>query len=90
MPLYTFFLEFKEGTYVSQVRSDTYEKAPEVWARQLDVKAIKGLKPKGKQLLIDEMQEDEPVLLMGLINTWCSVARVNDALALIHFTETVE
>ena len=40
MPLYTFILDYRGGTYISQVRAPNYKMAPRVWAEKLDLTAI--------------------------------------------------
>jgi hypothetical protein len=90
MPLYTFHMGYKGGDYLFQVHADTPELASKIWAEQLEYKSVKGIGPKGKERLIKEMELDTPVPIKGIKNTWCSIALINGALAMIHFTETVE
>jgi hypothetical protein len=89
--LYTFVLEYRGGTYISQVVAETAQKACNAWAKSLDASKIKHLGIKSKNLLIEELQEDynELVPLSGLQNTWCTSATVRNHLALINIIETV-
>ena len=90
MTLFTFYLNYRGGTYISQVYAPTPEKAPGIWAEQLIYNEIEGIGPKGKDYLIQQIESDVPVPVTGIKRTWCSSARVNGSLALIHFTETTE
>ena len=45
MRLYTFFLEFEGGTYISQVSAISPRLAMAEWARSLDTSQIKGTYP---------------------------------------------
>lgn len=87
MKLFTFFLDYLGGTYVSQVESRSYEGAPEIWLNQIDVSAISGA-PADFVMKISESFDLPPILLEGIRNTWCLSGTVDDNLALIHFTQT--
>ena len=90
MPLYTFYLAYKGGTYISQIRARTHKLAPKVWAENLNLKEIVGIGSKSKKAIIERLQLDSPILLDGIKNTWCCTALLEGKLALVHFTETVE
>lgn len=88
MPLYTFFLEYKGGTYVSQVHAGSAPLAIKVWAEKFLELNVPGLGIKSKSKLAEQALCDAPIALDGLKNTWCSSALVRGHLALIHFTQT--
>jgi hypothetical protein len=88
MPLYTFFLEYSGGTYVSQVRARSSLLAMKAWAGKLIELNVPGLGLRSKSDLADKILRDAPTALDGLKNTWCSSALVRGHLALIHFTQT--
>ena len=90
MPLYTFFLEYRGGTYISQVRARSSALATKAWARKFTKMKVKGLGAQSKSDLIRKILIDAPTSLDGLINAWCSSAIVRGHLALIHFTQTEE
>lgn len=72
MSLFTFVMEYKGGTYASQVAALTLETACQEWALQLDTKSICGLNHKCKQMLVEEMKTQlMPTRLKGLLNVWC-------------------
>jgi hypothetical protein len=88
MPFYTFLLDFKDGTYISQVDANTEKEACQKWAENLDVSEIVGLGIKGKEILIIEMENEEIVPIKNLKNVWCVSALIRGKLALITFVKT--
>jgi len=85
--LYTFFLDYKGGTYVSQVKASSPVKALMVWTETLDDTNVDGLSHSAKKKLITEINE-QPTPLEGVKNTWCCSVLLRGHLALIHFTLT--
>jgi hypothetical protein len=76
MALYTIILDYRGGTYISQVRARSPRAAAKQWARALDVVGVKHLGAKGKQKIITNLENDEyclnePVALTGLVGVWC-------------------
>jgi len=90
MPLYTFLLEYRGGTYVSQVRARSLSLAIEAWTAEFMRIKVPGLGLRSKSDLAEKILRDAPTTVDGLINTWCSSALVRGHLALIHFTQTEE
>ena len=88
MPLYTFFLEYRGGTYISQVRARSSPLATKAWVRKLIELNVPGLGIRSKSDLADKILRNAPTALDGLKNTWCSSAVVRGHLVLIHFTQT--
>jgi hypothetical protein len=54
MALYTIILDYRGGTYISQVRARSPRAAAKLWAHTLDVVSVKHLGAKGKQRIINE------------------------------------
>jgi hypothetical protein len=76
MALYTIILEYRGGTYISQVRAGSPRAAAKQWAHTLDIGVVKHLGAKGKQQIIRSLENDEyclhePVALTGLVGVWC-------------------
>jgi hypothetical protein len=91
--LYTVVMDYRGGTYISQVDAGSVAGALKVWAAGLDTAAIAGLGPRRKIELIDDIRErlssgQEPVLLDGLVNAWCVSALTSRGLALINIIAT--
>lgn len=72
--LYTFILEYKGGTYVSQVHADNLCKAAVIWIQALPVGEIDGLTVAKRQEMereiVDFAQKDF-VPLDSCHNVWC-------------------
>ena len=86
--LYTFFLDYKGGTYVSQVKAPSAIHALTAWAEALDYTKVDGLSSSANKDLIEQI--DQPTRLEGIRNTWCHSALLSRHLALIHLTKTKE
>jgi hypothetical protein len=94
MPLYTFVLDYRGGTYVRQVRAPSPDMAPGIWAKTLNHKQITGLGPQSYQRLLKDMTNPEthgaPTKLRRMKNTWCCSSLLRKELALIHFVQVKE
>jgi hypothetical protein len=88
MPLYTFILDFAGGTYISQINAPSTISACVKWAEELDISGLKGVGGKNKESLINQMKEEEPRLIDGVINAWCVTAALRGGLALINIVQT--
>lgn len=88
MALYTFFLEYRGGTYISQVRAASPSSALKSWARKLGNIDVWGLGPKSKSEMIEKLQLDAPTAIEGIQSTWCCTAFLRNHLAVIHFIQT--
>jgi hypothetical protein len=88
--LYTFIMEFMGGTYISQIKEKSLNRACRKWARTLNVREIKGLGPKSHALLIQEMKDkiNQPVPLNSTQNVWCTSALMMRRWALINIVKT--
>ncbi len=81
-------MDFKGGTYISQVSAPSEKTACRKWAEDLHVSEIVGLGIKGKEILIIEMENEEIVPIKNLKNVWCVSALIRGKLALITFVKT--
>lgn len=91
MSLYTFIMNYLEGTYVHQVNAKDEYDAMRIWLKTLTVQEIKGFSEIQRQKLIRENFEDEvPTLISGYRNVWCFGLRISAKknLALINFIKT--
>jgi hypothetical protein len=88
MPFYTLIMEFVGGTYISQVSASSPKSACVKWAETLDVAQITGLGVATKKSLVEQMKDDFPVPLNGLVRAWCKTALVRGNLALINLVQT--
>ena len=88
MACYTFILDYRGGTYISQIRASTPKLAILKGADLLDPNEVSGLGPHSKILLRAALNESGPVRLEGLENVWCSTASIRGNLALINLVKT--
>jgi hypothetical protein len=91
--LYTVILDYRGGTYISQVRADGPREALVTWANELDYSEIKYLGKRGKQRLIDALENDPYGInavteLGGLKNAWCGSVTALDGL--INIVKTAQ
>jgi hypothetical protein len=91
--LYTVVMDYRGGTYVSQVAARSVAGALKIWAAALDTAAIAGLGPQRKAEMIDDIRVAhslglEAALLHGLVNAWCATALTSGGLALINIIAT--
>lgn len=90
MPLYTIRMDYRGGTYITQISAPTELKACIKWANDLDLSSHKYIGPKGKRDLIEEMHDKDmkPVLLQECINAWCTCALIRGTCAHINIVQT--
>ena len=88
MPLYTFILEYKGGTYLSQNVSDAAASAFLKGAKKLEALDVTGLGKKGKASLVEQMKTNEITAITGLTNVWCKTALISGRLAMVTVIQT--
>jgi hypothetical protein len=81
-------MEFRGGTYVSQVKADSLINAIIEWANSLEVDEIQYLGPTGKAEIIGMMKEAEPALLKGLTNVWFECFPIKQGVARMNIVKT--
>lgn len=89
MKLFSFILQYSEGTFISQVEAENKEKAMRKWLREIDITQYPNFSQEERKRLIEEDFEDEdPILIQGCKNIWCFGMRINGELAFINFIQT--
>jgi hypothetical protein len=91
--LYTLFLDYRGGTYISQIKASSPLKALTSWADALDYTQVQGIGSKGKVKLKETIKErivGPPTQVEGIKNTWCFSSVLHGHLVLIHITKTEE
>ena len=71
MKQFTFILEFRGGTYISQVNTDTIQIALTKWADNLSIDSIQYFGIVSKKELQKLMRKEIPTLIHGMNNVWC-------------------
>jgi len=90
MNLFTIILDFKEGTYIRQIESDTPLNAVIRWASNLRCEEIYGLDPTWKKSILDELKDKDniPTPLENILNVWCTTFTIKGSLGLINIVKT--
>ena len=85
--LFTFILEFRGGTYASQVHSSALLDAIGTWTTILSEKDLAYWKLTRPELQIF-VKEQAPIALDGLSNVWCISGTIADHFALLNIINT--
>lgn len=88
MPLFTLLMEFKGGTYLSQLRAPSPDDALEKWARGLEVKNVEGMTGAIKRQFVEWLPEARPAAVDGLKSTWSAGFVASTSSALVHIVRT--
>jgi hypothetical protein len=91
MGLFTFVLDYRGGTYVSQATCRTLEDLASVLDRAIDWKVLaSNVSERAKQRFLEDVAEIPPSPIDGLRNVWCISARLGKSMAILHVVETKE
>ena len=87
---YTVILEYRGGTYISQLASTDPWSALKEWAKSIPDNDLIDWRLNRDELLA-AVNEDPPVPLSGFVNAWCTTGSdgSNGGLILIHIVATV-
>ena len=89
MRLFTFVLDYRGGTYVSQATCRTIGEIVSVLDGAIDWKALPNdVSESAKQRFLEEVAEIPPSPIDGLRNVWCISARLGKSMAILHVVET--
>lgn len=87
MAIFTVILEFGGGTYISQFRARSAQRASANHAAYLV--GIKGMStPATRRRLADRLSQERPVAVQGVHNVWCCSASLGKKLALVNIVAT--
>jgi hypothetical protein len=88
--LFTFVLDYKGGTYISQVVAPAVREAIATWPSVVnwDVIGIQ-LSSRFERQLRLEISGDDPVALSGMTNVWCISPRLGKSVGTLHIIATV-
>lgn len=88
MEFYTFLMQFRGGTYISQVESKNLSEATKSWVKQLNIEEIKYLGEKGKIEMIKEAENFELFALDTLKNIWFFCFRIKAGFIMVNVVKT--
>jgi hypothetical protein len=89
--LFTFVVEFRKGTYVSQVKSISVLGALRTWIEEIDPAAIKDLDSKTLDLIREEMaknEHDKPTRITGMRSAWFTTLLTKKGMFYINIIKT--
>jgi len=86
--LYTFIMDFKGGTYVSQVKAKNKDDACIIWARALKIEDIEDFKIVDKQAIAFELTKEEVTPITHNINVWMICLDILGNFSIIHIIKT--
>jgi len=86
-------MEYRGGTYISQVEAPDVVNALRAWSQQLDPSEIAEFGPAHKRKLIQNIESDIennelPTPVQGTVNVWCAAATCRNSLMLIDIIQT--
>jgi hypothetical protein len=89
--VFTFVVDYKGGTYVSQVPARTVCDAIAAWTRVANWQAMRiRVSESFAKRLERELGEDTPVLIEGMTNVWCISPLLAGAVATVTIVATVK
>ena len=88
--LFTLILDWRGGTYVSQVRASSPQQAVVLWAQQDLLRPAIELDPERRFRLERDLEsgDSRPVRLANTDNVWCATTLLDNDLACLHVVKT--
>lgn len=90
MDIYTFIMEFRGGTYISQIKGANISAAMVLWGQNLDLAQIKFLGEKGKLELQTELTNESPTKTEGVENVWFFCLRIKPGFLTVNVIKTAK
>jgi len=92
MNLYTFIMDYKGGTYISQVEAVDEQEAMICWIENLDTTQVKGFSKSDKRKIIalGFSDDDRATPITGMQNTWYFNVRTKKGFAGINIVKTIK
>lgn len=90
MDIYTFIMEFRGGTYISQVKENDVNTAMILWSKSLQLTQVKFLGRKGILELQDEIKSESPTRIGDVDNVWFFCLRIKSGLLMVNVIKTAK
>lgn len=90
MNTYTFIAEFREGTYISQVKEINVSAAMVLWGETLDLTQIKFLGKKSKSAILEKLTDEEATRIDGMDNVWGFCLKLKTGFLMVNVVKTAE
>lgn len=88
MKVYTFIMEFRGGTYISQVSSNSLKNSVQNWAQNLNINEINFFDQQSQKELVELVVDNKPIGISGLLNIWCLSLSLKRGFVLITIVQT--
>jgi hypothetical protein len=85
---FTILLDFKCGTYISQVIAESPKAALICWCKGLETETISGFRKKKKRQIIEKAISEDVVSLHDVTNVWCAAFSLGKDFALVNIVKT--
>lgn len=85
--MYTFFLEFDGGTFISQYKSTSLENAILQWSKKLSLSAI-GARDIYKNSFLLDVKKEAVVNVVDVESVWCISPYIGKEIAIVHIIGT--
>jgi len=85
-------MDFRGGTYISQVKADSPQQAMINWANELNYQEIKYLGLKNKQHIVQTINNEFETLttINSVKNIWIFQLILSTGFATVHFIQTID
>ncbi|QJB29766.1 hypothetical protein HF329_12185 [Chitinophaga oryzae] len=83
-------MEFRGGTYISQVRERDVNAAMNLWSESLQIAQIKFLGRRGLSELQDELNRENPTKIDGTENVWFFCLRIKSGIIMVNVIKTAK
>ncbi|MCA9623018.1 MAG: hypothetical protein KC731_28560, partial [Myxococcales bacterium] len=90
MPTFTIVLDYRGGTYVSQVRARSAVAAVAAWARGLGEDGVPFIGPATAAQIATDLQDSDLVPLSGVVSVWATSFIARGKFALLNVIQTEE
>ncbi len=88
MDTYTFIMEFRGGTYISQVNAKNLEQGLISWCKNLDVTQIKYLGQKAKEELLGSIDSEELTPINSVKSVWYFCKGIRAGFLMVNIIKT--
>ena len=81
-------MEFRGGTYISQIHAEDLSEAVKLWGRQLEPNDVKHLGEKGKNELLAELNDEELSEIKNVKNVWFFCLSIKKGFITVNVVKT--
>lgn len=86
--LYTFILDWNDGTYISQLKATSINHSIEKWSANIDTYGIDLPNDFNKDAFLNSVENESIVSVSNTRSVWCITPDINDEIAIVHIVQT--